>query len=366
MLVEELISRVWIIGKRYGHHAKNAGYEGFNRVLHLRTVPIPLETRYFSSPWGWRIDQTVARLSGRRFYSVGLLANEAAAAAHMSIRRGALYHAVYGDTDIHILGKVAAATGNQLAVSYHEPPTNLEYLDISPELVRTFSAVILVCEAQRPYFEAMVPPPITYVVPHGIDTSFFTPLGPLTEQPVCITVGSHLRDFPTLAAAMIRVWSKRPDVRLIAVGTRRREDKANPHMTLNDPRIEYLDGIDDRTLLQAYHRARIALIPVTAATANNALLEAMACGLPVVSTNCGGLPEYLGSNAGLMVPLRDPDQFAAAILKLIPTDSPASNMGAMARQRTAEFDFVVMAKRMMEVYRSIIVRSARRSSESVR
>jgi glycosyltransferase involved in cell wall biosynthesis len=277
----------------------------------------------------------------------------------MSIRRGALYHAVYGDTDIHILGKVASATGNHLAVTFHEPPKNLEYLNISPELVRTFSAVILVCEAQRPYFETMVSPPVTYVVPHGIDTSFFSSASPLTEEPVCITVGSHLRDFPTLEAAMVRVWSKRPDVRLIAVGTRRTKDKANPHMTLDDPRIEYLDGIDDRTLLEAYHQARVALIPVTAATANNALLEAMACGLPIVSTDCGGIPEYMGSEAGLTVPPGDSEQFAAAILGLIPSSSSASNIGAAARQRARGFDFVAVANRMMEVYRNILVASSR-------
>ena len=81
MSASELKSRVWIIGKRYGHHAKNAGYEGFNRALGLRTVPLPAENRFFSSLWGWRIDQAVARLAGRRFYSLGIFANEAAVAA---------------------------------------------------------------------------------------------------------------------------------------------------------------------------------------------------------------------------------------------------------------------------------------------
>ena len=354
MVVGGLGSGVWIIGRRYAHHARNSGYEGFNRILRLPIVGVPAQNRFSSSIWGWRLDRAVARLARRPFYSARLFLNEVAVAAHMMTRRGALYHAIYGDTDIHILGKVASATGNRLAVSYHEPPENLEYMDVSKELVSTFSAVILICETQRPFFEAMMPSSRIYVVPHSIDTAFFNPSYPLTREPVCITVGNHLRDFVMLERAMMRVWSQVPEVRLIAIGTRRTKDKANPQMRLNDPRVEYLDGIDDRALLMAYHRARLALLPLKAATANNALLEALACGLPLISTNCGGIQEYIGQNAGMIVPPNDPDQFASAILELIPARSPAHFMGANARKRALRFDNAVVGHQMKLVYEKIL------------
>ena len=206
----------------------------------------------------------------------------------------------------------------------------------------------------------MLPSSQIYVVPHSIDTAFFNRSSPLSKEPVCITVGNHLRDFVMLERAMTRVWRQVPDVRLIAIGTRRAKDKANPQMSLSDPRVEYLDGIDDRALLTAYHRARLALLPLKGATANNALLEALACGLPVISTNCGGIAEYMGQNAGMIVPPNDPDQFASATLELIPASSSAELMGANARKRAQRFDNAVVAQQMKLVYEKIL--SARPNS----
>jgi glycosyltransferase involved in cell wall biosynthesis len=51
----------------------------------------------------------------------------------------------------------------------------------------------------------------------------------------------------------------------------------------------------------------------------------------------------------------DPDQFADAILELIPSNSSASIIGAMARQRVKEFDYPVVANLMMKVYRTILL-----------
>lgn len=344
------VSSVRIFGGRYSHHARNSGYEGFNRILHLPTIG-DLSSRISSGRWGSKLDRVMARMSGRRLYSIKLFLNELVTAAHMVCQKGVLYHALYADTDVHILGRIASATGNKLAVTFHEPPGGLEYLKISKELLSTVSAVILVCEAQRSYFESMVPPDRIFVVPHGIDTSFFSRSSPLNKEPVCITVGNHYRDFAMLGRAMSRVWSQRSDVRFIAVGIGRPSDLCSAGQ---DPRIQYLDGIDDCELLATYHRARVALLPLKAATASNALLEAMACGLPIITTRCGGTAEYIGEDGGVMIPPSDPDQFAAAILKLVPADSSAEAIGENARKRVRKFDYAVVARQMKAVYEAVL------------
>jgi glycosyltransferase involved in cell wall biosynthesis len=290
-------------------------------------------------------------MARRRIYSVNLFLNEATIAIHMAGRRDVLYHAIYADTDVHILGRAASATGNKLALTFHEPPGGLEFLSISKELLRDVSAVILVCEAQRSYFESMVPSDRIYVIPHGIDTSFFRRASALSKDPVCITVGNHYRDFVTLERTMEYVWSKRPDVRLIAIGTGR---PPNSHITINDPRVEYLQDVDDHALLAAYQQARVALLSLKAATASNALLEAMACGLPTITTNCGGIPEYVGKDGGILISPNDPRRFAAAILDLIPADSVAEAIGANARKRACQFDYTVVADQMKKVYETVL------------
>ena len=71
----------------------------------------------------------------------------------------------------------------------------------------------------------------------------------------------------------------------------------------------------------------------------NAVMEAMACGLPVVCTSVGGLPAAIGDCGGaLLVPPKQPEQLAAALLKVLLDPSNLREMGDEARRR-AEIDF---------------------------
>ncbi len=63
------------------------------------------------------------------------------------------------------------------------------------------------------------------------------------------------------------------------------------------------------------------------------LMEAMSCGVPVISTNTGGIPELLGDGSGIMVPERDARALAAAISQLNDSREVASRLAVMGRAR---------------------------------
>jgi glycosyltransferase involved in cell wall biosynthesis len=86
-----------------------------------------------------------------------------------------------------------------------------------------------------------------------------------------------------------------------------------------------------------------------------AILEAMACGLPVVATNVGGVPEVvLDGETGFLVPPRQPRTMAQAIVRLLVDSDLAKTMGKVGRSRVEEvFDAKVMAEKTARVYRDL-------------
>jgi colanic acid/amylovoran biosynthesis glycosyltransferase len=77
------------------------------------------------------------------------------------------------------------------------------------------------------------------------------------------------------------------------------------------------------------------------------LIEAMACGLPVVATDNGGIPELLEGEAGLIVPERDVPALAGAMARLMDDVPLHAAMVVKARARIeSEYDIKVIADRL--------------------
>ncbi|HET6794533.1 MAG TPA: glycosyltransferase, partial [Acidimicrobiales bacterium] len=87
----------------------------------------------------------------------------------------------------------------------------------------------------------------------------------------------------------------------------------------------------------------------------NAVLEAMAAGLPVVATDVGGVPELVRHGVdGLLVPPRDPGALAAAIGHLVGDPSMRSAMGAAGRDRVGDFSWPSCVDRHIAVYSRLL------------
>ena len=83
-----------------------------------------------------------------------------------------------------------------------------------------------------------------------------------------------------------------------------------------------------------------------------AVLEAMAMGLPVIGTRVGGIPEQLGSDAGVLVESEDVDGLVEAVLSLAGSEQLRSSLGAAARRRSGElFSVERQASALDQVYR---------------
>jgi glycosyltransferase involved in cell wall biosynthesis len=348
---------VYLVGPRHHHHSGHSGYENFRRYV---GVPLesPVKVRTFAGRLGYyrrmgdlgsRLDQAITALTRRPYYSFGIFLIELWAGLHMAFHRRSLYHALYGDTDVWLLGYFRRVTGTRLVATFHEPLPQLEWFQLD-RIVPNLDAAILVSESQRPYFEKLLPAERIFVHPHGVDTDFFKPVGNATADPVCITVGAHLRDFETLSAVMTLVREKNPNVRFIAVGARR---EGGGNSRLDDERFIHLEHLSDEQLRDAYQSARVAVFSFRDATASNALLEAMATGLPTVATDVGGVRECVSDETGILCPPRDPHAMAEAIVKLLTDRECADRMSTASRLRAVRFDYKEVAKTLGDIYSRI-------------
>jgi glycosyltransferase involved in cell wall biosynthesis len=89
---------------------------------------------------------------------------------------------------------------------------------------------------------------------------------------------------------------------------------------------------------------------------SNAILEAMAAGLPVVATKVGGNTEIVNDGVtGILVPAQNPDALAVAVTSLLNNSELMKSMGKKGRERI-EADFLLskMVKNTEELYETLI------------
>ena len=355
---------VHLVGLRYAHHAAHSGYDlGACRAGTLLRPPVA--GRHLPGLAGRLVDRALTAATADSAYSAGVLAGELAAIAHMArTRRPAVYHVLHADRDLWLLGRAGRLGGHRLVASFHKPPSVLHGLARRhARVARDLDVAVLVSETQRPHLECFLPAERVRVVPLGVDTSFFAPgvpEGGAPGPPLVLTVGSHLRDFVTLAAALEIALRAEPAARVLAVGTSSPSRQADDLAPLLSPwlaaRVTLLDRVPDEELRSLYRSASAVVLAFREATASLALLEAMACGAALVVTDVGGVGEYLPAEAGSLCPPGDSEALAAALLEAVGDPAAMAVRRAEARRGALRFDHDRVGEALCEVYERALAR----------
>jgi glycosyltransferase involved in cell wall biosynthesis len=352
--------KVTLIFNRIQHHAGRSGYDQLARYLRGRLPVKNLEdymTRIISGyAWAYiagRSGPWMALRSGMDWYDTYSFSLEAAAVLKLLWGSKEIYHILYGENTYRYLGllsRVARWKGSRLVCSYHQPPPVFDQVVRCKRILRKLDAIIVVASNQAGYFASRVGEKRVFVVPHGVDTDYFTP-PPRKERTgkKCLFVGQWLRDFDMLGGVIRAVGAKDPEVtfRLIT-----RPDCANAFAGLKN--VAALSGVSDSELLRAYQDADLLVMPLKDCTANCAVLEGLACGLAVVATDVGGIRDYLDPTCARLVPPGDVGGMCEAILGLLSNEPLKTEMGRRSRLRALQFDWKHVAERLVGVYETIM------------
>jgi len=158
------------------------------------------------------------------------------------------------------------------------------------------------------------------VIPNGVDLELFAPGERKPERSVPLVVfaaqggrANEFKDSPTLEAALARL------------------DRPVEVVTLGDPPVPAAE------VARRLREADLYVHPSRADTFPTGVLEALACGTPVVASRVGGIPEQVSGETGLLVEPGDPAALAAAIESLLSDRERRVRMGvaaaAVARER---------------------------------
>ena len=176
------------------------------------------------------------------------------------------------------------------------------------------------------------------VIPNGVNTHAFAPASRPVEAPVIGCTGRlHAKNgHPTLLDAFAAIRQAVPEARLLLVGDgpeRGSLERAVSRLGWGEAVTFAGEQADVRPWL---HRMAVYVQPSISEGMSNSILEAMACGLPVVATRVGGTPEVVEDGiSGLLVPPKDPAALATALVALLGHPARRAAMGAAGRDRVA-------------------------------
>lgn len=187
------------------------------------------------------------------------------------------------------------------------------------------------------------------VVPNGLDVEAYA--GVRRERPLRhLTMVANLRPGKgqdVLLTALPRVLASHPEVRVSIVGDgpMRAELEQQARAFGLTPAVTFHGHADNVAALLA--ETDVFALPSDSEAFPNALLEAMAAGVPAVASSVGGIVEVIEhGRTGLCVPPRDPAALASALLQMLDAPDTARAMGRAAREAVAarfSFDGMVGA-----------------------
>ena len=236
------------------------------------------------------------------------------------------------------------------------------FLNMQMRVAHQLRHIVTVSEsARRDIADAFaIPPSRITVVPNGIDTEEFRPLADVQRNP-CQIITTASADQPLkgtqhLIPAVAELVRTFPDLKLVFIGRPKPGGKTEALIERAnlEQHIEVHTGISNEALVELYARSTVAVVPSEYEGFGLPAGEAMACGVPVVSTDGGALPEVVG-DAGVVVPAKSPEALAAAIGDLLQNEPRRHALAAAGRARVCEqFSWERAAERMVSHYEAVM------------
>jgi glycosyltransferase involved in cell wall biosynthesis len=212
-----------------------------------------------------------------------------------------------------------------------------------------------------------------HIVSVGVDQQQFRPLPHIKRVPgrlmTTASADVPLKGLTYLIEALAKVRTERPDAHLVVIG-RPRHKSAVPRQLERlglTGAVEFVSGVSDERIVELYAEAELAIVPSLYEGFSLPAVEAMACGVPLVTTTGGALPEVVGPDgeAALTVPTADASALAGAIVHALDDPQLRERLGEGGRRRVLDrFTWRRTAQGTAEHYYLELEANARRAHDA--
>jgi glycosyltransferase involved in cell wall biosynthesis len=240
------------------------------------------------------------------------------------------------------------------------------FLTMQKKVVQQLDHLVTVSQASRADIatDFEVSADKLHIVPNGIDTEVFKPKPDITRDP-CTVMATASADAPLkglqyLLRAIAQLCDELPSIKVNILGTLNKDGttaKLIDELGISN-RITFYSGLTSDEVAGLYAVATCVVVPSVYEGFGLPAGEAMACQVPVISTNGGALPEVVG-DAGLIVPVKDHQAIADALRRLLADHILQNELALKGRERILKlFSWKVAAHEMTRLYSQVIVDTA--------
>ena len=238
-------------------------------------------------------------------------------------------------------------------------------------VARRMNHIMTVSESSKVDIAAdhKVDPEHIHVVPVGVDPEMFRPVPGVRRVPGRIVTTASadvaMKGLKYLLEAVAKLRTER-NVELVIIG-RPTEGGASAdlfaELGLTDC-VSWIHGVSDERIVELYSEAEVAVVPSLYEGFSLPAIEAMSCGVPLVTTTGGALPEVAGSHGEtcFQVPPGDGEALAAMLGTVLDQPDVRDRVGANGRQRVIDqWSWHHTAERTVDQYRALLDRQTPRT-----
>jgi len=292
------------------------------------------------------------------FYNAQSFAAESKLLSRSLKKQYDIIHYTYGEPYFGLAGILKKKAKPAIVITNHQP---VSWWQAHESLFKKYSnvnKVITLTEYDNAYFSTHIQGK-SICIPHGVDTDFYKPLtsaeNSLARPFKIIFTGRYLRDMSTLAKVIKKLSATSPDFHFDVVYLQKK-DVHEPYLIeiMSLPNVIWHSDLTEHELLSLYQQAACCLLPLEDCTANNALLEAMACGLPVVSTDLPAIKTYLDDSMSILGRRGNAEDLCEALILLYNDEAKTKAMGIGSRNKAIKyFDWNIIAGQTAALFKTI-------------